>query len=84
MKSEPKTKKKARRSPVPKGQVTLTPQQKYIARLEAEAKKAGGSLGHLASAAKMRPDDFFSLNPETQWAIDKSLGILDWNGDWKS
>lgn len=25
-----------------------------------------------------RPRDFFKLSPETQWAIDKSLGILDW------
>lgn len=28
----------------------------------------------------MRPTDFFKLSPETQWAIDKSLGILDWEG----
>ena len=27
-----------------------------------------------------RPWDYFKLSPETQWAIDKSLGILDWNG----
>lgn len=27
-----------------------------------------------------RPSDYFKLDPETQWAIDKSLGILDWEG----
>jgi len=28
----------------------------------------------------LRPKDFFSLSPEKQWEIDKSLGILDWDG----
>ena len=28
-----------------------------------------------------RPKNFFDLSPEEQWAIDKKLGILDWNGD---
>jgi hypothetical protein len=27
-----------------------------------------------------RPKDFFKLDPEEQWAIDKGLGILDWDG----
>ena len=27
-----------------------------------------------------RPKDYFKLSPQTQWAIDKSLGILDWEG----
>jgi hypothetical protein len=27
-----------------------------------------------------RPKDFFKLIPEEQWAIDKRLGILDWDG----
>lgn len=27
-----------------------------------------------------RPRDFFKLSPSEQWAIDKSLGILDWDG----
>lgn len=27
-----------------------------------------------------RPSDFFELDTEVQWAIDKSLGILDWEG----
>lgn len=28
-----------------------------------------------------RPHGFFSLSDDQQWAIDKRLGILDWNGD---
>lgn len=28
-----------------------------------------------------RPKNYFKLSGEEQWAIDKSLGILDWNGD---
>ncbi len=32
-------------------------------------------------ASFRRPADYFELNAETQWAIDKSLGILDWEGD---
>lgn len=28
-----------------------------------------------------RPSSFFQLTAEEQWDIDKSLGILDWNGD---
>jgi len=27
-----------------------------------------------------RPSNFFELSPEEQWAIDKDLGILDWEG----
>lgn len=27
-----------------------------------------------------RPRDFLNLSPEEQWAIDKRLGILDWEG----
>lgn len=27
-----------------------------------------------------RPKNFLKLSAETQWAIDKSLGILDWEG----
>ena len=27
-----------------------------------------------------RPTDYFKLSAQTQWAIDKSLGILDWDG----
>lgn len=28
-----------------------------------------------------RPSNYFKLSAERQWAIDKSLGILDWNGE---
>ena len=28
-----------------------------------------------------RPKNFFKLSEKDQWAIDKKLGILDWNGD---
>jgi len=28
-----------------------------------------------------RPADYDDLPPESQWDIDKSLGILDWNGN---
>lgn len=31
-------------------------------------------------ASFQRPKDFFHLSAQTQWAIDKSLGILDWDG----
>jgi hypothetical protein len=27
-----------------------------------------------------RPRNFLNLSPDVQWAIDKSLGILDWEG----
>ena len=27
-----------------------------------------------------RPSDFMDLGPSEQWEIDKSLGILDWEG----
>jgi hypothetical protein len=29
----------------------------------------------------MRPRNYFELSAPTQYAIDKSLGILDWEGD---
>jgi hypothetical protein len=31
--------------------------------------------------AKMRPQNFEQLSGQEQWDIDKSLGILDWDGD---
>jgi hypothetical protein len=27
-----------------------------------------------------RPKNYFELSPQSQWDIDKSLGILDWEG----
>jgi hypothetical protein len=31
-------------------------------------------------ASFRRPSDYCELNAAVQWAIDKSLGILDWDG----
>jgi hypothetical protein len=31
-----------------------------------------------------RPSNFMKLSPEEQWAIDKRLGILDWEGKYLS
>jgi hypothetical protein len=28
-----------------------------------------------------RPKNYFSLNPQQQWDIDRELGILDWEGN---
>jgi len=38
-------------------------------------------LGPLARAAQRRPSNFDRLLPEEQWAIDRQLGVLDWDGD---
>ena len=35
----------------------------------------------LFNTAMQRPSDFNKLSPETQWGIDKNLGILDWDGN---
>jgi len=32
-------------------------------------------------ASFRRPSNFFKLLPEERWAIDKELGILDWEGN---
>jgi len=36
--------------------------------------------GPMATAAERRPEDFLTLTMEARWAIDKELGILDWDG----
>ena len=41
---------------------------------------SGKPLSREAERALCRPDDFFQLSGEQQWAIDKSLSILDWDG----
>lgn len=33
-----------------------------------------------AERAKLRPDDYPQLPAAKQWAIDKHLGLLDWDG----
>lgn len=38
-------------------------------------------MSPMAVKALGRPKDFFKLEAEAQWAVDKSLGILDWDGE---
>lgn len=40
-----------------------------------------GEFGAQCILAQERPANFFELNAEEQWNIDKRLGILDWNGE---
>ena len=47
----------------------------------AKHQKFTGELGPLTLAAQRRPHNFFDLDGREQWAIDKSLGILDWDGN---
>lgn len=37
--------------------------------------------GPLYNAALKRPANYINLSQQRQWEIDKSLGILDWDGD---
>ncbi len=62
----------------------LTVHEKYVASLREKARKAGKPLGPQAQAATRRPADYAELSPQTQWDIDKGLGILDWDGEWNS
>lgn len=34
----------------------------------------------MAKRARLRPSNFFEMSNDQQWAIDKALGILDWDG----
>jgi hypothetical protein len=50
-----------------------------------ETPKPGQKYMHLTQAQMyyrsfMRPRNFNSLSSEDRWAIDKALGILDWDG----
>lgn len=38
-------------------------------------------LGPMARAAQRRPANYNELSGSRQWAIDKELGILDWDGN---
>lgn len=38
------------------------------------------SLSSMARMACQRPVDYHKCSGETQWAIDKGLGLLDWDG----
>lgn len=60
----------------------MTRQEKYIASLQAKADAAGKPLGPQAQRASCRPSDYAELSPQVQWDIDKSLSILDWDGNW--
>lgn len=39
-----------------------------------------GEFGHQTIVSRERPMGFFRMDAESQWAIDKRLGILDWSG----
>ena len=39
-----------------------------------------GAVITMAERAKHRPPNFASLDAGAQWAVDKELGILDWDG----
>ena len=56
----------------------------FIENLKSQAKKAGSTLGHCAQKATARPSNYGSLDSRQQWAIDKTLGILDWDGNWNT
>jgi hypothetical protein len=62
----------------------MTAQEEYIARLRAEAKKAGQPLGPQAQASTRRPANYAELSPRRQWEVDDDLGILDWDGLWNT
>lgn len=56
----------------------------------ADAKKIPNSIMHRpwngclvpnAVTAQERPANYNNLDGRTQWAIDKKLGILDWDGN---
>jgi hypothetical protein len=36
----------------------------------------------LALSATSRPANYCELSPQSQWDVDKRLGILDWSGEW--
>lgn len=62
--------------------MSLTPHEKFIEGLKAQAANAGKPLGPQAQAAARRPSDYNELSARRQWEVDKSLGILDWSGQW--
>jgi len=62
----------------------MTTHEEFIASLRAKAKAAGQPLGPQAQAATQRPANFCELGEESRWAIDKRLGILDWDGEWNT
>lgn len=59
-----------------------TVHDKFVNKIKDEAKKAHRPLGPCAQAATQRPSNYVELEPSEQWAVDKGLGILDWEGTW--
>lgn len=45
-----------------------------------DEKKDEKPLSEGARRARKRPANYHKLSAREQWAIDKSLGILDWDG----
>jgi hypothetical protein len=62
--------------------VDNTTHERFIQRLIEQAKEADRPLGPMASLARQRPVNYCELTPQSQWDIDKRLGIIDWNGAW--
>ena len=65
---------------MPNAANSKTAHQLFIEQLEAKARASGQPLSDGAQRAKQRPTNYCELLPERQWEIDKSLGILDWDG----
>lgn len=63
---------------------TQTVHDAFINKIKDEAKKAKRPLGPCAQAATQRPSNYVELDPREQWAVDKRLGILDWEGTWNT
>jgi len=60
----------------------LTRHEKFVESMHAKAREAGKPLGPHAQAATRRPANYCELSPQSQWDVDKGLGILDWDGEW--
>jgi hypothetical protein len=62
----------------------MTRHEKFIAEIRKKAKAAHGSLGPQAQRATERPANYCELSAQSQWDVDKGLGILDWDGEWNT
>lgn len=58
----------------------MTKHEEFVSDMRAKAKAAGRSLGPQAEAATRRPPTYCELSVQSQWDVDKKLGILDWSG----
>jgi hypothetical protein len=59
----------------------MTKHDEFIAKLEAKSKATGVPLSEGARQAKKRPSNYCEMSAQEQWAVDKALGILDWDGE---